>query len=361
MVGALPIRIWDRPRARTATRLGAAAVVAVASLLGPAAPAAAATPLVGTFALAAGSCSGGVSGSYIRMILPSGGVAGPYMSNSDSTCRDQTYTLLRPGSDGGLVTGSYQSPPSPAFDSAGNARARRITAPADFYGTSFATGTSPRDPQTGAAVPAPRIAVSGGRLSGDLRAFAVTWNNQNFNQGAPKPDGGFPGNTGAVSGSYKASTGTFTLQWTSQVVGGPFDKFTGLWHLTGRLIASHGASSASGSGGTGGGPSATGATAHPGNDDSTQQGGGQIAVGGGPLAANPRAAVHASATKAATAPSGTSATDAAAAQPVSSTTTITRDRWQVSWWLVALALSVAVAGFASLVLINRGLREKPSS
>ena len=50
------------------------------------------------------------------MVL-SGGTnsAGPYFSNSDSTCSDNTYTPLAPGTAGGLVSGNYQPESSPAF------------------------------------------------------------------------------------------------------------------------------------------------------------------------------------------------------------------------------------------------------
>ena len=87
--------------------------------------------------------------------------AGPYFSNSDSTCSDNTYTPLSPGTAGGLVTGSYQPQPSPAFDSSGNALADQITAPVAFEGVKFSTATNPVDPQTGLKVPAPSIEVTG--------------------------------------------------------------------------------------------------------------------------------------------------------------------------------------------------------
>ncbi len=59
---------------------------------------AASTPLVGTFSITPGSCSGGnASGTYLRMVLPGGSNSGPYFSNSDSLCSDATYTPLSPG------------------------------------------------------------------------------------------------------------------------------------------------------------------------------------------------------------------------------------------------------------------------
>lgn len=214
-----------------------------------------AAPLVGTFRITAGSCASNRSGSFFRMIQPGGSASGPFVTNSDSPCGDKSYTPLRPGSDGGLVTRSYQPQPTPPFDGAGNGKSARITAPQKFYGVDFATATNSTDPQTGTKVPAPEVQVSGNALTGDLRAFAASWNNQHFNQGAPKPDGNTPGNTKRPSGTIDPDTGAFTLEWTSLIVGGPFNNFTGVWHLEGQFVSSEAAAS---SGGTGGAP-ATGA------------------------------------------------------------------------------------------------------
>lgn len=220
---------------KTVSLLAAAALAAAGAAV-PTTSALAATPLRGTFALQAGACAGSAaSGSYFRMILHSGGPNGPFLDNSSSACSNQSYTLLAPGTDGGLVTGGYQPQPSPVFDSNGNGRAERITRPTRFYGVDFATSTNQVDPQTKRDVPAPVVTASGSSLTADLRAFTVSWNSQQFNQGSPKPDGSLPGNTRRATGTYDARTGAFTLQWTSQIQGGPFDGFTGLWHLTGRF------------------------------------------------------------------------------------------------------------------------------
>src|ERR1700728_3061352 len=97
---------------RTARLLVLVATLAAALAWAPMTTAspASGTPLVGTFTIDAGSCSGGVaSGTFLRMVLSGGtNAAGPYFSNSDSTCSDNSYTPLAPGSDKGLVTGSYQ-------------------------------------------------------------------------------------------------------------------------------------------------------------------------------------------------------------------------------------------------------------
>jgi hypothetical protein len=195
-----------------------------------------ALPLNGTFDVSAGVCgSGGVtSGSYFRMIQPGGTVAsGPFLQNPSSPCGDKTYTPLSPGTAGGLKTGTQQPQPSPAFDSSGNSLSKLILKPVEFFGVKFGESTNSTDPQTGVAVAAPTISNNGGSLSGDLRAFNVGWNNQNFNQGAPKPNGTDPGLTSGPRGLYNSSTGVYGLVWTSQIVGGPFNGFTGSWYLTG--------------------------------------------------------------------------------------------------------------------------------
>jgi hypothetical protein len=200
----------------------------------PVAPAATATPLVGLFRFTPGAYAGGVaSGSYIRLVLAGGTKEkGPFFPNPSS--KATTYTLLRPGADGGLRTGTYQPAPSPAFSPTGDALANRIIAPQRFALIQYSAQTSPKDPQTGADVPVPAISVSpDGRVSGQLQAFAAQWNKQNFNVGSPKPDGSFPGLTSPVTGTYDADTKAYTLEWTSQIVGGPFNNFSAFWHFEG--------------------------------------------------------------------------------------------------------------------------------
>jgi len=185
-----------------------------------------ATPLVGTFKLVPGSYgAGGPSGSYFRMIYPGGSVAkGKFFSNPDSPLANKTYTPVKPGSDGGLVTGKYQPSPSPAFDAKGDARARRITVPAPFAQIAFGLATLATDPTTGKTLPAPSISVTGAKLSGQVSALYAEWNKLYFNQGSS-----------AVTGTYNASTGAFTLTWSSKISGGPFNHFTGYWHLAGTV------------------------------------------------------------------------------------------------------------------------------
>src|SRR5436190_1543243 len=200
----------------TAIAVLAAATVMVPSLGGAAENGGQA--LVGTFRITAGACDGATAtGSTFRMVVPNGGEGGPFVSNNDSACSDHTFTLLSPGTDGGLITGAHQPEPNPAFDGDGNSLASRITKPTRFYGVAFSPSTNPKDPQTGVAVGAPSLAAQDGKLTGDVRAFAASWNRQEFNQGAPKPDGSTPGLTAAPTGTYDSSTGAFTANWASQI------------------------------------------------------------------------------------------------------------------------------------------------
>ena len=222
-----------------ATTTVASAVTTTTRMAAPRATAAA-TPLLGTFAITGGTCSGAVSGTYFRMLQPGGAINGPdrgYITNANSPCSNKTYTALQPGTDGGLISGGYQPEPNPAFDKTGNALANRIVQPAVFFGVRFSLSTPATDPQTGTAVAAPAIAANGADLSGDLRAFGASWNNGHFNQGSPKPNGSKPGLTAGPTGTYDAATNAFTLDWTSLIVGGPFGGFTGQWHLTGHFVA----------------------------------------------------------------------------------------------------------------------------
>jgi hypothetical protein len=193
-------------------------------------------PLTGVFKITAGRCSdaGVTSGSFFRMVQPKGKVsAGPFVKNGDSPCGDKTFTPLSPGSDGGLVAGSYQPHPKPPFDPSGNGAANSLSKPQKWFAVAFSLATNPTDPQTKKNVGAPTIQNADGRLSGDLRALAAAWNGQHFNQGAPKPDGSMPGNTTAPTGTYDPDTKSYKLSWSSQIVGGPFNNFTGVWHLEG--------------------------------------------------------------------------------------------------------------------------------
>jgi len=324
--------------------------------------AAAGTPLVGTFTITAGSCSGGaVSGTYLRMVLSGGtNAAGPYFSNSDSTCPDNTYTPLAPGTSGGMVTGSYQPQPSPAFDSAGNALSAAISAPVAFEGVKFSTATNPVDPQTGLHTPPPSIAVSGTALSGNLQSFGVSWNNQEFNQGSPKPDGSSPGNTTPVTGVYNPSTGVYTLQWSSQVVGGPFNGFSAYWNLTGRFVpaganaagAPSGAATASGQSGVASAPSGS-----TGPHAGASAGGARSVPA--TAGASGTATTSGSAASTTTTPAAAGATAPTSSHTVASVRTVVGSSgWRAPSWLVALVVVLAILGLGGVLWSERELRRR---
>jgi hypothetical protein len=219
----------------TVVGISAAALAGCSSSATPTSTTSGSQALVGTFHLTAGSDTGaGASGTYFQMISPGGTIAkGPFFSNPDSAAVDKAYTLLSPGTDGGLITGSYQPNPNPPFDASGNALAASIVQPTKFTAIEFGLSTNATDPQTGKSTPVPTISVKEGKLSGQLAAWAASWNKLNFNQGSPKPDGTSPGLTAPLSGTYNSSTHAFVITWASQVVGGPFNGFTGSWHLQG--------------------------------------------------------------------------------------------------------------------------------
>jgi hypothetical protein len=175
--------------------------------------------LVGTFAITEGDCTSGVAGSWFQMQQADGS----FVPNADSLCTaDPTYSLLAPGTDGGLITGAFQSAPDPAYDATGNGLAAAIAKPVKFFGVDFAAATAADGTQ-------PTLTATNGVLTGDLSAFTAYYGGQAFNQGAPKPDG-----TGsAPTGTIDPTTGAFVIEWTSLISGGSFDGFTGVWHLEG--------------------------------------------------------------------------------------------------------------------------------
>ena len=193
------------------------------------------TPLVGRFGIEAGACAGAAStGSTFRMVQPNGDAqTGPFVTNPDSPCADKSVTPLQPGSEGGLVTGEYQPSVDPAFGPDGTSTATKVISATPFFAVGFGVATDEADPQSKKSVDAPSIFDEDGKLTGDLSALAVSWNGQFFNQGAPKP-----GATGGdLRGTYDASTKAYTLDWTSLIEGGPFDGFTGIWHLEGTFTS----------------------------------------------------------------------------------------------------------------------------
>jgi hypothetical protein len=193
-------------------------------------------PMLGLFKLTTGSAPLGQnpSGTYVEMLNSSGGA----LPNLSSPSLNKDFTTFTPGVDGGLSTVAYEPAPSPAFanGTSGNALADDIVQPVGFEGTNFSIETNPTDAETGQADPVPQVYNDDGKLSGQMTAWVAQWNGQSFNQGTPKPDGTSPAPTTALSGTYDAATGAFVLTWQSRIVGGPFNGFSGVWHLAGTFV-----------------------------------------------------------------------------------------------------------------------------
>jgi hypothetical protein len=221
---------------RIATGLTALAVAVTGTAVFVEAPSQAAGghALNGTFKLTPGSYSGGKAhGTWFRMIISGSAKKKAYLPNPDSKSKDKTYTLGRPGTDGGLATGRFQPSPSPAFGAKGNALASKIIKPQPFTAINFSVATLKVDPQSKKTVAVTSASVNGRKLTVRMPGYTAQWNGQSFNQGAPKPDG-----SGSVAtGTYNAKTKHFVLTWTSKISGGPFNGYSGYWHLEGTFKA----------------------------------------------------------------------------------------------------------------------------
>lgn len=231
--------------------------------------------LDGQFVVSDGRCGSGATpvGSYFTMLDPSGNP----VDNGDSPCGDKAATPVRAGTDG-LTPGRMQ----PFAGSPGASRA--IIAPTTFFGSPFAVATEGSDKQSGAAVEAPTVRESGGKLTGEISSFQAFYNGAYYNQGAPKPGGGTPGRTTAgLSGTYDSGSGAFVLDWRSTITGGAFNNFTGVWHLEGTYKAA--ATGAPPSGTSPSGSQSSGMTS-----SGTTPGSSSGAASAGPQAGAPRLA-----------------------------------------------------------------------
>ncbi|MEV4419687.1 hypothetical protein AB0L40_06865 [Patulibacter sp. NPDC049589] len=208
--------------------------------------------LVGLFRLDPGvrdQTTGKHSGSYFRMGYRAGGDPSEpfqWILNATSRSSDPSYTLLRPGSDGGLATGRYQQPATPLYDDSG-VLTQNIAQRELFFGQYFTVFTTDRRLEAGgesfvfpggAAVPGgapvPEIFYKDGKLYGQATAFVANWAQTGiFAQGSPKFDGSLPGDTKPVEGTYDPATRRYTIHWSSEIVSGPFGGKTGFWYLSG--------------------------------------------------------------------------------------------------------------------------------
>ncbi len=199
--------------------------------------------LEGVFGIDPGICGnlGPESGSWFRMIEPGGNsLQGPFVTNFDSMCPNQQYSLLSPGTIG-LRAGKFQKHPRPAFDAATNGLANEIVGPTRFYSVNFALSSEDINPLTASSLPPPRFRAvneSANENSTDwtltalLQSLFIAWNGEFIEQGAPHPEG-FVGGTTSPRGSINMETGRYYIDWKSEVSSGPFAGSVGQWHLEG--------------------------------------------------------------------------------------------------------------------------------
>jgi hypothetical protein len=208
----------------TAKRRLAALTVGIAlaasACSGHSSPTAQSSRLTGLFKITPGACATGKakpSGSYLVVISAAESKTVP---NKQSECQNTAYTLLKPGTDDGLVTGEFQDVPGPAFDKQGDGRADRIVVPTKFGPYRFGIATNTHDQQgaaNGAATyPQPEAIVSGSSLRVDLRSLVVTYHGPSSSTCKQAYGVGcWELGSENATGTYDAATGAYDINWFS--------------------------------------------------------------------------------------------------------------------------------------------------
>ena len=181
---------------------------------------------------------------------------GSYFAMNSANPNGSSVAMLTAGSAGGILLGTYQNfvtdpdVPHPAnWDGAGALAGTGYTQlvtqgsafnPFNFFGKSTYIGLNPVSYQSGVSKLAPSADVDLNDCTGtvcsmtaDLSAWEVYWNGSVFEQG-PRPV-----NTGPftlATGMYDTATGKYSLDWASQINGGPFNGVGGYWHIEGTHV-----------------------------------------------------------------------------------------------------------------------------
>lgn len=192
-----------------------------------------------------------------------GYTGGSYFAMGANNPNGNAAMLIPSLSPGGIVLGSYQNfvldpdvphPQGWQGDTNGDGipdgaagtgygrtptNAGNLIQPFSFFGTSTYVGTNPVSYQSGNPHPAPTADVdmstcvgSTCNISVDLSSWEVMWNGSAFEQG-PRPISSQP--FVLATGTYDLITQAYSLNWTSQINGGPFSGVTGYWHLEGTV------------------------------------------------------------------------------------------------------------------------------
>jgi hypothetical protein len=176
--------------------------------------------LDGLFKISPGRCAGATglpTGSYLVVLSAA---SGKTVGNPDGGCANPAYTLLKPGTDGGLITGEFQQVGGATFDRHGNSRDDRVLLPVRFGKFRVGFGTDSHDeqdaPNGAPAYPDPSAIVEGTALRIDLRSLVVSY------AGAPGSSCDTTYGVGCwelgsenAAGTYDAATGHYSIQWFS--------------------------------------------------------------------------------------------------------------------------------------------------
>jgi len=199
-------------------------------------------------------------GSVITRNLYSGG---SYFAMNANNPNSSQAAMLTPGVAGGIELGTYQNfvtnpdVPHPqgwkgdtdgdgiAEGSAGTGYTGLVTESSafsafKFFGLNTYIGLNPLSYQSGQTAAAPTVSIDKSTcasnvcsITADFSAWEVYWNGSVFQQG-PRPVNTGP--FGVATGSYNLLTKAYSLDWVSQINGGPFNSVIGFWHIEGTVV-----------------------------------------------------------------------------------------------------------------------------
>lgn len=181
---------------------------------------------------------------------------GSYFAMGRNNPNGGSVAMLSPGAAGGIVLGTFQNfvtnpdVPHPAnWDGAGALAGTGYTELVSegsafnafsFFSNNTYIGLNPISYQSGQAKLSPSADVDLTdcvgticSMTADFSAWEVYWNGSVFEQG-PRPVNSGPFTL--ATGQYDTATGQYSLDWASQINGGPFNGVIGYWHIEGTHV-----------------------------------------------------------------------------------------------------------------------------
>lgn len=178
-------------------------------------------------ALTAGMISGVAQAATINTLFAGGGTfkMGVFTA-TPNPISGSTHNIVGAYNPPGWAVGTAQSSQAASaitgFDfNSGGTWVNTFTAAASSQASVTGGGPIPSGTVNGASA----TIANGNTILVNLSSFFANWNGSDFNQG-----------TAAATGTVTSVVGnafSYTLDWTSLIVGGPFNNNTGTWHLTG--------------------------------------------------------------------------------------------------------------------------------